>query len=302
MRARGNGHAGTGSQGHDLLPFGLAPPHLAVPVQDVPDLVDEAVGHGPGYPARSQLEMRHRAPAEAEQHPHVRAVWRHDIGDSRQLHGVEVCLGHRTIVGPGPPGYPLANTTAAAENQAVEHLSRERLEAGLDQILGSPRECGRVVLVVRRPDVGQRELPDQALLDPLTGLDGDNWLSRGSSSTPDGSASPDRQVTVMNARVAELVAGGSDRMALAGDQLFVDLDLSMDNLPAGSLVAVGQAVLRVSEAPHLGCAKFVERFGPEAMRFVNSRIGRQLRLRGMNTRVVVPGTVRLGDLAVKAPA
>lgn len=145
-------------------------------------------------------------------------------------------------------------------------------------------------------------MPDQAVLDPLTGLDGDNWLARGSSSTPDGSASPDRQVTVMNARVAELVAGGTDRMALAGDQLYVDLDLSIDNLPAGSLLAVGQAVLRVSEAPHLGCAKFVERFGPEAMRFVNSGIGRQLRLRGMNTRVVVPGTVRPGDLATKASA
>jgi hypothetical protein len=184
----------------------------------------------------------------------------------------------------------------------VEHLSRERLEAGLGRILESPRECGRVVLVVRRPDVGQRELPGQAVLDPLTGLDGDNWLTRGSTSTPDGSASPDRQVTVMNARVAELVAGGSDRMALAGDQLYVDLDLSTDNLPAGSLLAVGQAVLQVSEAPHLGCAKFVERFGPEAMRFVNSRVGRQLRLRGMNTRVVVPGTVRLGDLVARAPA
>jgi MOSC domain-containing protein YiiM len=107
---------------------------------------------------------------------------------------------------------------------------------------------------------------------------------------------------VMNARAAELVAGGTERMALCGDQLYVDLDLSVDNLPAGSLLAVGQVVLRVSEAPHTGCAKFVERFGAEAMRFVNSRVGRQLRLRGMNTRVIIPGTVRLGDLATKAPA
>ena len=90
-------------------------------------------------------------------------------------------------------------------------------------------------------------------------------------------------------------------MPLAGDQLYLDLDLSLDNLPAGSLLAVGQAVLQVSEAPHLGCAKFVERFGAEAMRFVNSRAGRQLRLRGMNARVVVPGTVRLGDLVAKLP-
>ncbi len=130
----------------------------------------------------------------------------------------------------------------------------------------------------------------------------DNWLTRGSTSTPDGSADPQRQVTLMNVRVAELVAGGTDRMPLAGDQLYVDLDLSQENLPPGSLLAVGQAVLQVSQAPHLGCAKFVERFGAEAMRFVNSRTGRQLRLRGMNASVLVPGTVRVGDLAVKAPA
>jgi hypothetical protein len=144
-------------------------------------------------------------------------------------------------------------------------------------------------------------MPTQAALDLVNGLDGDNWLSRGSKNTPDGSAEPQRQVTVMNARVAELIAGGTDRMPLAGDQLYVDLDLSLDNLPAGSLLAVGQAVLQVSEAPHLGCAKFVERFGAEAMRFVNSRAGRQWRLRGLNARVVVPGIVRLGDLAGKAP-
>jgi hypothetical protein len=148
--------------------------------------------------------------------------------------------------------------------------------------------------------VSQRELPAEAVFDQVAGLNGDNWLARGSKSTADGSADPDRQVTVMNARAAELVAGGRERMPLAGDQLYVDLDLSLDNLPAGSLLAVGQAVLRVSEAPHLGCAKFVERFGAEAMRFVNSRLGRQLRLRGMNARVVLPGIVRPGDLATKA--
>jgi hypothetical protein len=184
----------------------------------------------------------------------------------------------------------------------VEYLSRERLEAGLDYVRRSPRDHGRLMLVVRRPEIGQRDLLAEAVLDQVTGLDGDNWLTRGSSSTPDGSAHPDKQVTVINARLAELVAGGTERIALAGDQLYIDLDLSVDNLPPGSLLAVGEAVLRVSEAPHTGCAKFIERFGTEAMRFVNSRIGRRLRLRGMNTRIVVPGTIRLGDLAVKAGA
>jgi hypothetical protein len=184
----------------------------------------------------------------------------------------------------------------------VQHLRREHLIAGLDRIRDSPRDGGRVVLIARRPAVGERELPDEAMLDQVTGLAGDNWLIRGSKSTPDGSANPDKQVTVMNARVAELVAGRKDRMPLAGDQLYLDLDLSVDNFPAGSLLAVGQAVLQVSSAPHLGCAKFVERFGAEAMRFVNSRLGRQLRLRGMNTRVLAPGQVRVGDLAARTPA
>src|SRR5215470_5541487 len=194
----------------------------------------------------------------------------------------------------------LAGLWRVRDNRAVEHLPREHLMAGLGHIRDAPRDGGRVVLVVSRPAVGQRELPAEAVFDQVAGLNGDNWLARGSKSTADGSADPERQVTVMNARTAELVAGGRERIPLAGDQLYVDLDLSLDNLPAGSLLAVGQAVLRVSEVPHLGCAKFVERFGAEAMRFVNSRLGRQLRLRGMNARVVVPGVVRPGDLAAKA--
>jgi len=181
----------------------------------------------------------------------------------------------------------------------VDLLSRESLEAGLGHVRDSPRDGGSVVLVVRRPAVGERELPDEALLDPVAGLAGDNWLTRGSKSTPDGSADPRRQVTVMNARLAALVAGGTAQMQLAGDQLYVDFDLSVDNLPAGSLLAVGEAVLEVSDVPHLGCAKFVERFGQEAMRFVNSRVGRQLRLRGMNARVVRAGIVRPGDAVRK---
>jgi hypothetical protein len=179
----------------------------------------------------------------------------------------------------------------------MQHLSRAQLEAGLGHVLDSPRAGGTLVLLVRRPAVGVRELPAEATLDPAAGLVGDSWLDRGSRSTPDGSADPQRQVTVMNVRLAELVAGSQDRIPLAGDQLYLDLDISVGNLPAGSVLAVGDAVLEVSAAPHLGCAKFVERFGADAMRFVNSRVGRQLRLRGLNARVVQAGTVRLGDLA-----
>lgn len=188
------------------------------------------------------------------------------------------------------------------ENRGVVHLSRDRLEAGLAGVRESPKDSGRIVLIVRRPAVGERDLPAEAVIDRVTGLEGDNWLTRGSSSTPDGSAHPDKQVTLINSRLAELVADGTERMALAGDQLFVDLDLSLDNLPPGSLLSAGQAVLRVSAAPHTGCKKFLARFGTEALRFVSSREGRKLRLRGMNAQVVASGVVRVGDLAVKIPA
>ncbi len=196
----------------------------------------------------------------------------------------------------------VARAARVGENRVVVHLSRDRLQAGLDKVRASPKDAGRIVLIVRRPAIGQRDMPAEAVIDQATGLEGDNWLTRGSSSTPDGSAHPDKQITLINARLAELVADGKDRMPLAGDQLFVDLDLSLGNLPPGTLLTVGQAVLRVSEAPHTGCAKFLERFGVEALRFVSSREGRQLRLRGMNARVVVPGVVRVGDRAAKAPA
>jgi MOSC domain-containing protein YiiM len=184
----------------------------------------------------------------------------------------------------------------------VEHRSHDHLMAGLDHVRHAPSDRGALVAIVRRPAAGERELLNEALLDDAVGLVGDDWLTRGSTSTPDGSASPDRQVTVMNARAAELVAGGPQRMALAGDQLYLDLDLSVENLPAHSLIRLGNAVLEVSNAPHLGCAKFLERFGGDAMQFVNSRLGRQLRLRGVNTRIVVPGAIHLGDIATRVLA
>lgn len=177
----------------------------------------------------------------------------------------------------------------------VMHLSAAELEAGLEHLLASPHDDGELVLIVARPRPAERDLPAEAKLDLSLGLVGDNWSTRGSRSTPDGSAHPDKQITVVNARVAELVAGSRDNMALAGDQLYVDLELGIDNLPVGSRIAIGEAVLEVTEPPHTGCKKFVARFGEDAMRFVNNREGRAHRMRGMNTRVVVPGTIRIGD-------
>ena len=105
----------------------------------------------------------------------------------------------------------------------------------------------------------------------------------------------------MNARAAAAIAGERERWPLAGDQLYVDLDLSLANLPPGSRVQIGSAVIEFSEAPHTGCAKFSARFGVDALRFVNSPTGRELRLRGANCRVVVAGTVRPGDAIRKLP-
>lgn len=178
---------------------------------------------------------------------------------------------------------------------AMEHLTTATLEARLDEILASPAEQGRLELIVRRPDQDRRDVLDEATLDADEGLVGDTWRARGSRRRPDGSADPDKQLTVMNARLAALVAVDPGRRALAGDQLYVDLDLSEPNLPPGTRLALGGAVIEITAPPHTGCAKFAARFGRDALRFVNSPAGRRLRLRGANARVVVPGTVRRGD-------
>src|SRR5215467_13583749 len=149
------------------------------------------------------------------------------------------------------------------------------MEAALDDIRRSPADDGVVELVVSRPAEGERRLLDSAELDLTVGLVGDNWLARGNRHTDDGSADPEAQLTIMNARVARFVAIDPDRRPLVGDQLHVDFDISVDNLPPGSRLALGTAVVEVSAKPHTGCAKFVERFGREAMRFVNSPLGRQ---------------------------
>jgi hypothetical protein len=170
------------------------------------------------------------------------------------------------------------------------------LEAGLEEVLRSPRDGGPLLLIVRRPGVDRREVLDEAVLDPERGLVGDTWLERGSRSMPDGSADPAAQLTLMNARFAELIAGDREAWPVAGDQLYVDLDLSVENLPAGTRLAVGAAVIEISPTPHLGCAKFRARFGSDALRLANAPTGRALRLRGANATILEGGTVRTGDI------
>jgi MOSC domain-containing protein YiiM len=173
------------------------------------------------------------------------------------------------------------------------YASTSELEAGLGHVRAAPRDEGVLELIVRRPAVDQREVVDEAVLDLELGLVGDSWSSRGRSGGR--AANRDAQITVMSARAVALAARDRDRWPLAGDQLYVDLDLSGDNLPPGTRLAIGTAMIEVTAEPHTGCKKFARRFGLETLEAFNSPDGRALNLRGINTRVAQSGTVRVGD-------
>ena len=175
----------------------------------------------------------------------------------------------------------------------------ETLRAGLDHIRQSPRTTGVLELIVRRPRTEAREVLDSGELDLAEGLVGDNWRERGSSQTPDGSAHPEMQLTLTNTRAMAVVAREEERWPLAGDQLYVDFDLSVDNIPPGTRLSLGEAVIEITEPPHTGCKKYAARFGLEALKFISSPEGKRLQLRGVNARIVRPGAIRVGDVVRK---
>ena len=181
----------------------------------------------------------------------------------------------------------------------MRHLTWAELEAGLHTITQAPKDRGSLELIVRRPRVGAREVLEVGELNEDEGLAGDSWSRRRHPHTSDGSPPRDTQLNVMNARAIALIAQDRSRWPRAGDQLYLDMDISPENLPAGTRLQIGTAVIEVSAEPHTGCAKFVERFGVDAMKFVNSTVGRANNLRGLNAKVVRPGTIRVGDLASK---
>jgi hypothetical protein len=178
----------------------------------------------------------------------------------------------------------------------VPHRTLAELEAGLTAVRASPPTDGRLDLIVSRPAPGEREVLAAGRLDVQLGLVGDSWFSRPGPAPERAGADPMRQLTVINSRFSTLIGGDIAGAALAGDQLHVDLDLSGANIPPGTRLHVGEAVIEVTEEPHTGCAKFTARYGLGALRFVNSAVGEALHLRGVNARVIVAGMIRQGDV------
>ena len=180
-----------------------------------------------------------------------------------------------------------------------KHLTREELRAGLPHILASPKDKGRLEAIVIRPEKGAREDLETCELSLAGGTHGDHWAKGCWMTTDDGKPHPDVQICIMNARCIALVAQSRERWPLAGDNLFIDMDLSPENLPPGQRIAIGSAVLEITDVPHTGCKSFAERYGQPAVVFVNGKVGRPHRLRGIYARVVQDGRVTVGDAVTK---
>ncbi len=179
------------------------------------------------------------------------------------------------------------------------HLTAAELEAGLAHILQAPQDAGELALIVRRPSENEREVLAEGQLDLAKGLVGDTWCVRGSSRMPDNSPHPDMQINIINARVIGLLAREKERWPLAGDQLYIDLDLSAENLPPGTRLQIGTAIIAITDQPHTGCSKFMARFGQEALKFISNPTGKRYNMRGVNAKVIQPGMIRTGDIVKK---
>lgn len=180
-----------------------------------------------------------------------------------------------------------------------KHLSLAELQQKLDYILQSPANQGILEMIVRRPEVDKREILTEGILDLTEGLVGDRWVVRARKGTTGQTVDTGRQLTLMNARIIAVLAQDKSRWPLAGDQFYIDIDMSEQNMPPGTRLAVGSSIIEVTSLPHLGCKKFAQRYGDDAMMFVNSPQGKELHLRGLNARVIQPGTIHTGDIVHK---
>ena len=199
------------------------------------------------------------------------------------------------IATPSNQGATPALPTPAQADSMVKHLTLEELESGLPEILESPKDRGILRDIVILPSSEERLSLEECEISPELGVHGDNWARGCWLSLPDGRPHPDVQVAIMNARTIALIARLQERRQLAGDNLYVDLDLSDENLTAGQRLAVGSAILEITETAHHGCSKFSQRYGPEALKFVNSATGKRLRLRGIYARIVQAGVIRVEE-------
>lgn len=177
----------------------------------------------------------------------------------------------------------------------MEYLTTEQLEAELVHVLASPRDQGKLEAIVVRPVEDGRQVCSHAYLSAEGGVKGDRWVTSSSRRLPDGRPDPQVQVSLMNARLLRMLAGSEERISLAGDNLVVDLDLSEANMPVGQRLSAGEAVLEITDVPHTGCQKFAQRFGPDAVRFVNAVDRHSLHLRERYARILKAGTLRVGD-------
>ena len=212
---------------------------------------------------------------------------------------IEDPWGNRMVILDSTKGTFITDDKGNITGQSIKPMTIDELEAGLEYILLSPKDEGTLDLIVKRPDRGEREVMDSGELDTTCGLIGDGWFSRGSSRTKDGLAHPDTQITIMNSRVIELVTQDKSRWSLAGDQLYADLDLSEANLPPGTKLSLGTAEIVVTDQDHTGCKKFAEHFGSDAVKFINSPVWKDLKLRGINAKVMKSGIIRVGDILKK---
>lgn len=179
------------------------------------------------------------------------------------------------------------------------HLTMDELKAGFPEILQSPADKGRLDAIVVRPEKGERLDVNERQISRAGGVKGDHWSKGCWRSLPDGSPDPDVQICIMNARCISLIAGPRDNWAPAGDNLFIDMDLSPDNMPPGQRLAIGSAIIEITDIPHTGCQNFIERYGRDACVFVNTGEGKKLKLRGIYARVVQDGLITAGDLVTK---
>ncbi|MDA1190559.1 MAG: MOSC domain-containing protein [Candidatus Poribacteria bacterium] len=177
----------------------------------------------------------------------------------------------------------------------IAHLTTEQIEAKLDWIQSAPTDNGTLEGICIRPASNERVELERCRLSPKLGVEGDSWARKCWKTLADGSPDPDVQVTIMNARAIEVMAGSRDRWKWAGDQLFADFNVGVDNLQPGDRVRIGDALLEITAEPHNGCDKFKDRFGLDALKYVNSPDGKSLRLRGIYARIVEEGVINVGD-------